>query len=260
MAVGNLDATAQEIYRSARSLLLIVAVIIGCSCQGALASQSSETYTFEALGATWRVDSLKWTEIENHWLVAATVRLEKPGRGQLTGPQILSAFCRHIVEKKPGLPINSAAQKKIFRTDLRVLGPNDRPFWPIPVPVLSGNGDCPIKPGGDSVFISYPGALSGWQFVGGTLQKAGSKYRRMLIFQPDQGLDKKLSSFKAELACQATLQDPTVQEAQEAYEQRVTNVDIEQGIVIIIAKSGGKTGTFQGDIFETSSGQCIKQN
>lgn len=242
--------------RSSRAFGLLLFV---CLAANMSVAEAGDEHRFSALGAEWRAYDITWTEIENHWLIGATVDVARAGNRNLTGAQILAGLCKEIVRERPGVPVEGAHAGSLFRVDLNVVAPNGRTVWPYPVPVPVRSGECQISDGRQDFFITYPGGLDGWRFLGGTIQQAGNAQRRQLTFEPDEGSEVTLGDFDFELACTATLNDPTVQTVQSSYERQNAGSTFEPGVVVIVAKQGGGSGVFVGEVYQTSSGKCVRQ-
>lgn len=178
-----------------------------------------------------------------------------------------AAFCGEIVKHRWGHPDRDIEGNEIFRVDVMVQNVDGQPIIPQPAPIEVSSGECQVH-GGDQTFLPiYPGRMKGWLFVNGNVQKEGTedsgiKYRRVLIFEALPDADVQMQDFDFTLACEATLADPTVQNLIANYEKRLTNIDLIPNSVSIYVKGKANEqgiGAFAGNIFDTSSEECVEQ-
>lgn len=250
-------------HRNIYSFRLFAFFLFISATYNASIAKADEEYIFPAFGTVWRAYNINWVEIEKRWLIGATIDVVRPSNRGLTAPQMLAAFCKQLVQMRPNFPGKASREQKIFRVDLNVIATNKRPVWPTPVPVRVRADECQVKEGSQQFFIKYPGSLDGWRFHSAIIQKAGEIYRRQYTFEPDEGANVKIREFDFDLACRATLNDPTIKKIQASVERQHADKAIEPATVVIVAKQatkrGFKQGMFFGYVYKTVGGRCVKK-
>jgi hypothetical protein len=236
---------------------ICAAFIVAAAALHAPTANAEPDHYFVALDGTWKATDVVWSEIETEWLVATTIEVVyAPNRG-LTAPEMFEAFCGEIVRARLAAPSTTTSGNEIFRVDINILDPNGRPISPVPTPITVKAGKCQVESGAQNFLTTYPGKLQGWYLANGNVQKYGDTFRRIILFESAQGSDAKVADFDMELACTATLNDPTIQKQQNDFEKRIKDATIEPNIVVIFAKERATQGVFANATFDTSDGTCV---
>ncbi|NKB50346.1 MAG: hypothetical protein GKS02_13390 [Alphaproteobacteria bacterium] len=248
--------------------LRLLILLCGCvASTSAIAADGGEN-RFNTLGGVWRVLDIKWVEIEKQWLFSASVSVEETSDRSVTISDLVYSSCDQLLQLKPDTPVETIHEEDIFRIDLNVMNGSSQLYWPFPVSIPVIAGECLSEEAHQRASIVYPGRLEGWFVVGGPRQKVDEVYRFPLMFRPKEGANVDVSKFDADLACNATLKDPTVQMMQEKGRQRFIQANIERGIkdvkvetdvVVIIALGMTKEDNFISETYKITDGKCVRQ-
>jgi len=153
---------------------------------------------------------------------------------------------------------DSSDEFDVFRVDMNVVLPNGQSIWPLSLPIFVQDDECLLEGSEQVHVIRYPGRLDGWRYLGGTALKSGSSYRRQFVFEPMKGSSVEIADFNFSAACTAILADPTVQQAQDAWEQQNATLKIEPDLLVIVAKQATQRGAFVGKEYKTVDGECVE--
>lgn len=235
---------------------------------GALKTEDSPRVS--AIGGTWKVEDLQWTQVGDKWRVQAYFMPSRVRIQGATKAAILNSMCGAILTALPGKPDGVSGREAVYRVDAnaQMNGGDVDPEYAIfdaYVSVVVQEGACQVSDASKrSVYAPhYPGLLEGWSVTNGKLRAQGEgKQLELTFIYSGQGTPD-LKGFPYFQACQLAMDDERIDEVVEKIGARDTDLaDLPIVEVKVSARkqAGNSLLNFSwgsGAIFVFSNGQCV---
>lgn len=173
-----------------------------------------------AVGGTWRVKDLQWTQVGDQWRVQAFFVPYRGPMQRVTETELLKSMCGAVLTGLPGKPDSVTGRDAVYRLDLNAQTVGGDVDWAHAIfdsyaPVVVQDGACQLSETSNRDFYSphYPGALEGWVVRKAYLKPQGEGSQLQLTFlftgegSPDQ------EGFPYFQACQLAMSDERIWEA-----------------------------------------------